>query len=416
MSYQIDNYPSPTTVLDQPSFSAARPSLQFREVEPPRAHERLLGRDAAQSPGGLAPDQDAGRGQNARSKRPEADAIPTQSGSGRCDTSLALYLRDIGRVKPLTREQEIELSTLVKRGDGEARDQMIKANLALVIRIARSYEGLGVPFLDLISEGNIGLLKAVERFDPSKGAKFSGYGALWIEKAITRALASQGKVVRLPTHVAEKLGKMHRAASRLREEFGREATDEELAAEMGITTLKLSEMRMANSHPASLDAQIDPEDSRSYADVIADERVQMPYERLEAEALLARLRESFDALDRRERTVLRSRFGLNGGRSKTLEQIGQQLSLTDERVRQIQDMALKKLRRRMQNLESYGTRNGAAPCRSVRATAGISACRRLRRAAAASPNGSRTRGDRCPRSHRALTAVTDRLHGGSDEH
>jgi len=268
------------------------------------------------------------------------------------DTAIALYLRDIGRVKRLTPKEEIELAARIKEGDREARDQMIKANLPLVIKIARVYEGIGVPLLDLISEGNIGLMRAVDRFDPSKGSKLSGYGALWIKQAITQALASQSKAIRLPTHVADKLGKMRRAASRLEEELGREPTDEELAVEVGTTSRQVTHMRMAAIRPASLDAQIDGEEIGSYADIIADEKAESPCEKLDDKARMGMLRQMIKTLDSREQAVLRSRFELDGEPTKTLEELGEELSLSGERVRQIQKTALDKLRRRIKNLEN----------------------------------------------------------------
>jgi RNA polymerase primary sigma factor len=268
------------------------------------------------------------------------------------ETCISLYLRDIGRAKRLTPHEEIELAARIKKGDREARDQMIKSNLRLVVKIARAYEGIGLPLLDLISEGNIGLMRAVDRFDPNKGAKLSGYGALWIRQAITQALASQSKAVRLPTHVVDKLGKMSRAASRLEEELGREPTDEELAAEVGTTSRRVAQMRMAAIRPASLDAQIDGEDIGSYAEIIADEKAESPYEKLENKARAAMVREIAQTLDEREQVILRSRFGLEGESPKTLDEIGQELGLSSERVRQLQNAALKKVRRRINNLEN----------------------------------------------------------------
>jgi RNA polymerase primary sigma factor len=268
------------------------------------------------------------------------------------DTSIALYLRDIGRAKLLTPQEEIELAARIKKGDWEARDQMIKSNLRLVVKIARAYEGIGLPLLDLISEGNIGLMRAVDRFDPNKRAKLSGYGALWIRQAITKALASQSKAIRLPTHVVEKLGKMTRAASRLEEELGREPTDEELAAEVGTTSGRVTQMRMAAIRPASLDAQIDGQKTGSYADTIADEKAESPYEKLEDKTLTAMLREMINTLNRREQAVLRSRFELAGEPTMTLEEIGEELGLSAERVRQIEKAALEKLRLRINNLEN----------------------------------------------------------------
>jgi RNA polymerase primary sigma factor len=375
MSFQRDTSSEPSAVLDEPSFSDPGSAPLCRGAEASRFQELFPEREVAPSPGALTQAEEAGTSHDATSHPSEAGAVPKDSAAGRYDSVTGLYLRDIGRVKPLARQEEIELSGLVKSGNGEARDQMIKANLALVIAIARDYEGVGVPLLDLISEGNLGLLKAVERFDSTKGAKFSGYAALWIKQAITRALARQAKAVRLPTHVVERLGKMRRAAWRLREEFGREPTDEELATEMGLSPRQISEIKMAGSHPVSLDAPIEEEDSRSYAEILADDRARTPYEELADKALLATLQDSLSTLDRREKAVLRSRFGLNGARPKTLEKIGQQLSLTDERVRQIQDGALKKLRRRINNLENHGSIRGAQECRRFRAPAAQWGCR-----------------------------------------
>ena len=267
-------------------------------------------------------------------------------------TCISLYLRDIGRAKLLTPQEEIQLAARIKKGDREARDQMIKSNLRLVVKIARAYEGIGLPLLDLISEGNIGLMRAVDRFAPNKGAKLSGYGALWIRQAITKALASQSKAMRLPTHVVEKLGKMRRTASRLEEELGREPTDEELAAEVGTTSRRVTQMRMAAIRPASLDAQIDGEEIGSFAETVADEKAESPYEKLEDKTVTAMLREMIDTLNRREQAVLRSRFELDGEPTKTLEEIGEELGLSAERVRQIEKAALEKLRRRMNSLEN----------------------------------------------------------------
>jgi RNA polymerase primary sigma factor len=268
------------------------------------------------------------------------------------DTCIALYLRDVGRVKRLTPQEEIDLGTRTRKGDREAREQMIKFNLPLVIKIARAYEGIGLPLLDLISEGNIGLMRAVDRFDPNKRAKLSGYGALWIRQAITQALASQSKAIRLPTHVVDKLGKMRRTASRLEERLGREPTDEELAAEVGTTSRRVTEMRMAAIRPASLDAQIDGVETGSYADTIADEKAESPYEKLEDKARTVLVREIVQTLDEREQFILRLRFGLDAEPPKTLDEIGQELGLSSERVRQLQNAALKKVRRRISNLEN----------------------------------------------------------------
>ena len=172
------------------------------------------------------------------------------------DTAIKLYLREIGQVKLLTPQEEIQLAARIKRGDKKAREQMIKANLRLVVKIARDYEGIGLPLLDLISEGNIGLMKAVERFDPKKGGKLSTYGSWWIKQSIKRALANQSKTIRLPVHLVDKISKMRRVSMKLQEAFGREPTDEELAGELDMTPTRVRQMRLAAIRPASLDAPL----------------------------------------------------------------------------------------------------------------------------------------------------------------
>jgi len=268
------------------------------------------------------------------------------------DTAIKLYLREIGQVKLLTPQEEIELAARIKKGDKKAREQMIKANLRLVVKIARDYEGIGLPLLDLISEGNIGLMKAVERFDPAKGGKLSTYGSWWIKQSIKRALANQSKTIRLPVHLVDKISKMRRTAMRLQEEFGREPTDEELGEELGITASRVAQMRMAAIRPASLDAPIGDEDSNNFAEVVQDESADTPYEQLEEKTVTRMLQEMVKTLDPREATILRARFGLDGGPQKTLEEVGQKFGVTRERVRQIQNIALRKLRKMIEKMEA----------------------------------------------------------------
>jgi RNA polymerase primary sigma factor len=268
------------------------------------------------------------------------------------DTAIKLYLREIGQVKLLTPQEEIELAARIKKGDKRAREQMIKANLRLVVKIARDYEGIGLPLLDLISEGNIGLMKAVERFDPAKGGKLSTYGSWWIKQSIKRALANQSKTIRLPVHLVDKISKMRRTAMRLQEELGREPTDEELADDLGTTASRVAQMRMAAIRPASLDAPIGDEDSNNFAEVVQDESADTPYEQLEEKTVTRMLQEMVKTLDPREATILRARFGLDGGPQKTLEEVGQKFGVTRERVRQIQNIALKKLRKMIEKMET----------------------------------------------------------------
>src|SRR6202167_5052126 len=267
------------------------------------------------------------------------------------DTAIKLYLREIGQVKLLTPQEEIELAAKIKKGDKKAREQMIKANLRLVVKIARDYEGIGLPLLDLISEGNIGLMKAVERFDPKKGGKLSTYGSWWIKQAIKRALANQSKTIRLPVHLVDKISKMRRVGMKLQEELGREPTDDELADELGMTAMRVRQMRLAAIRPASLDAPIGDEESNNFADVVEDENATSPYENLEDKTVTGMLQDMVKHLDDREATILRYRFGLDGGSERTLEEVGEKFGVTRERVRQIQNLALKKMRKMIEKLE-----------------------------------------------------------------
>lgn len=265
---------------------------------------------------------------------------------------LDLYLREVGQTDLITPQKEIELAALIKKGDAAARELMIKANLRLVVKIAKDYEHLGLPLLDLINEGNIGLMKAVERFDPAKGAKLSTYSSWWIRQQIRRALADQAKTIRLPVHVVDKIYHLGRAEIRLREQFGRDATDEELAEELDIATQRVAELRTAAIRPASLDAPLGDDDTSRLADVVGDENAVDPYEEAEERADLTLLRELLPKLPKREEIIIRHRFGLDGKNEKTLEEIGNKLGLTRERIRQLQTIALNRLRKMMEQRDS----------------------------------------------------------------
>jgi len=243
------------------------------------------------------------------------------------------------------------MSAKIKKGDKKAREEMIKANLRLVVKIAHDYENYGLPLLDLISEGNIGLMKAVERFDPAKGGKLSTYGSWWIKQSIKRALANQSKTIRLPVHLVDKISKMRRTAMKLQEMLGHEPTDEELADEMGMTASRVRQMRQASIRPASLDAPIGDDESNNFSDVVQDENATSPYDNLEDKTVTDMLQDMVKHLDSREATILRFRFGLDGGSEKTLEEVGEKFGVTRERVRQIQNLALKKLRKMIEKLE-----------------------------------------------------------------
>jgi len=285
----------------------------------------------------------------ARSDTADASWRDTERHNG--DSAIKLYLHEIGQVKLLTPQEEIELAARIKKGDKKAREHMIKANLRLVVKIARDYEGIGLPLLDLISEGNIGLMKAVERFDPAKGGKLSTYGSWWIKQSIKRALANQSKTIRLPVHLVDKISKMRRLSLRMTEEFGREPTDEELAGELGITTARVTQMRQAALRPTSLDAPIGDEDSNLFSDIVEDENAHSPYTNLEDKTVTDMLQDMVKHLAPREATILQYRFGLDGGTERTLEEVGAKFEVTRERVRQIQNLALRKLRRMIEKLE-----------------------------------------------------------------
>ena len=272
------------------------------------------------------------------------------------DSAIRLYLREIGQVKLLTPQEEIQLAARIKKGDKKAREHMIKANLRLVVKIARDYDGIGLPLLDLISEGNIGLMKAVERFDPAKGGKLSTYGSWWIKQSIKRALANQSKTIRLPVHLVDKISKMRRTAMKLQEELGHEPSDEDLAAELGTTASRISQMRIASIRPASLDAPVGDENSNNFSEMVEDERAVNPYDELEDKTVSDMLQDMVKHLDHREATILRFRFGLDGGNEKTLEEVGEKFGVTRERVRQIQNLALRKLRKMIEKLEKTKTK------------------------------------------------------------
>jgi RNA polymerase primary sigma factor len=267
------------------------------------------------------------------------------------DTGLERYLRQIGRIRLLTAEQEIELALKIKKGDPEARERMINSNLRLVVTIAQDYVNLGLPLLDVISEGNIGLTKAVERFDPSKGARLSTYAAWWIKQAIKRALANQSKTIRLPVHLVDKIAKVRRVSLQMSDEFGREPTDDELGEEIGIPSHKVARLKSIGIRPASLDAPIGDDDSTELGETVADEEAQTPFELLRNKTLHHDLAELIQVLDDREKKIILERFGLNGGKPRTLEAISKDFGVTRERIRQLQAIALGKLRRALSKKE-----------------------------------------------------------------
>ena len=267
---------------------------------------------------------------------------------------IQVYLREIGRVPLLTLQQELDLAKRIKRGDHKAREQMIKANLRLVVKIAHDYDGLGLPLLDLISEGNIGLMNAVERFDPKKGAKLSTYASWWIKQAIRRALSNQSRTIRLPVHVVDKMSRLKRLSHSLADQLGREPTDAELADRCKVPTNKVAQLRTLGLRPTSLDAPIGDDDDNRFGDIIEDEAALTPHELLRKTSTRQEIRQHVNHLTPREAEILTLRFGIDGRGSRTLETVGRKFKVTRERIRQIQDIALTKLRRRLERLDRHG--------------------------------------------------------------
>ncbi len=260
--------------------------------------------------------------------------------------NLQLYLQEIGKTPLLTIDEEVKLAKRILKGDKAARDHMISANLRLVVKIAMDYKDFGLPLLDLISEGNIGLIKAVERFDPDKGGKLSTYAAWWIKQSIKRALANQSKTIRLPVHLVDKISKMRRTAMALTEELGREPTDEEIAIELQVPTSKVAHLKSVSVRPASLDAPIGEDgDSTTFGEIVGDENAADPFEQLSGSNQNTALNSLVDSLDPREAEIIRYRFGLDGRDELTLEEVGAKFRVTRERVRQLQNLALSKMRK-----------------------------------------------------------------------
>ena len=268
-------------------------------------------------------------------------------------SNLQLYLQEIGKTPLLTIEEEITLAKRIRKGSKAARDHMISANLRLVVKIAMDYKDFGLPLLDLISEGNIGLIKAVERFDPSKGGKLSTYAAWWIKQSIKRALANQSKTIRLPVHLVDKISKMRKTAMRLSEQLGREPSDEELAIELQIPTSKVAHLKSVSVRPASLDAPIGQDgDSGTFGEIVGDENAASPFEGLRDRNQNSDLNAMVNSLDKREAEIIKLRFGLDGRDELTLEEVGRRFNVTRERIRQLEYLALSKMRRALTEHES----------------------------------------------------------------
>lgn len=258
--------------------------------------------------------------------------------------TMKLYMQKIGQYPLVTPEDEIELAAKISKGDSEARGKLISSNLRLVVKIAHDFKGLGLPLLDLISEGNIGLMRAVEKFDPSKGAKLSSYAAWWIKQSMRRALANQARTIRIPVQSASKICKIQAAKAKLQEQLGREPTDKEIAAEVNLTERTVTGLRLGKTTTISLHDPIQHGEDGEFRDIIPDDKSTAPDEMVQDEETLSHMLRLTEKLDERERRILELRFGLNGERPKTLEEVSQSIGRTRERVRQIQNQALEKLK------------------------------------------------------------------------
>ena len=271
------------------------------------------------------------------------------------DDPVRMYLKEIGKVPLLTAEEEIELAKKMEQGDQEAKKRLAEANLRLVVSIAKRYVGRGMLFLDLIQEGNLGLIKAVEKFDYRKGYKFSTYATWWIRQAITRAIADQARTIRIPVHMVETINKLIRVSRQLLQELGREPTPEEIAEEMDMPVERVREILKISQEPVSLETPIGEEEDSHLGDFIQDDNVPVPADAATFTLLKEQLDEVLSTLTEREQKVLRLRFGMNDGRARTLEEVGKEFDVTRERIRQIEAKALRKLRHpsRSRKLRDY---------------------------------------------------------------
>ena len=281
--------------------------------------------------------------------------LSINDGSINIDDHVRMYLKEIGKVSLLSADEETELAKRMEEGDEYAKKRLAEANLRLVVSIAKRYVGRGMLFLDLIQEGNLGLIKAVEKFDYRKGYKFSTYATWWIRQAITRAIADQARTIRIPVHMVETINKLIRVSRQLLQEYGREPTDEELAKEMQMPVDKVREIRKIAQEPVSLETPIGEEEDSHLGDFIPDEDIPAPAEAAAYTLLKEQLINVLDTLTEREEKVLRLRFGLDDGRARTLEEVGREFQVTRERIRQIEAKALRKLRHpsRSKKLKDY---------------------------------------------------------------
>ena len=344
-----------------PAKSKAKPATKAVSPEPPKPAVPAVAPAPKVAPPQLAPAQPPlAPAQATEADDPTEPGLPWDQLTPEERSPLRYYLDQIGKTPLLTAEQEVALARRIQKGDADARQAMIQANLRLVVRIARDYEDFGLPFMDLISEGNLGLIKAVERFDPDKGGKLSTYAAWWIKQSIKRALATHGRSLRLPVHMVDRIAAMRRVIQRLTVELGREPTNEELSMVMELPITKIAHLKTLANRSASLDAPVGEEGDATLGDLVQDEKAENPYESLRSKSDRSDIDDLLGGLEPREAEIIRLRFGLNGDIPLTLEQVGVRFKLTRERVRQLEHLALMHLRRAMAEKERLRTHDEAA--------------------------------------------------------
>jgi RNA polymerase primary sigma factor len=332
-------------LLQDGELSAAEVEEFYAALEE-EAISIVEGESAAETPAG-SPDA-------APQGLPETPALQIAHAVATGD-SIRMYLAEIGRVRLLTHADEIRLAKGIERGDKRCKDRLVEANLRLVVSIAKKYRNRGVSFLDLIQEGNLGLIRAAEKFDHTKGYKFSTYATWWIRQAITRAIADKGRTIRIPVHMVEKVNKFHRTQRRMTQALGREPTDEEIAHELNVSVEEILRLQEISQRAISLETPVGEEDSSALGDFLEDVGTVTPTEAVSEALLKSHLREALDELPERERQIIELRFGMKDDRPRTLEEVGREFDITRERVRQIQMKTLNLLReqRRTQNLREY---------------------------------------------------------------
>jgi RNA polymerase primary sigma factor len=332
-------------LLQDGELSAAEVEEFYAALEE-EAISIVEGESAAETPAG-SPDA-------APQGLPETPALQIAHAVATGD-SIRMYLAEIGRVRLLTHADEIRLAKGIERGDKRCKDRLVEANLRLVVSIAKKYRNRGVSFLDLIQEGNLGLIRAAEKFDHTKGYKFSTYATWWIRQAITRAIADKGRTIRIPVHMVEKVNKFHRTQRRMTQALGREPTDEEIAHELNVSVEEILRLQEISQRAISLETPVGEEDSSALGDFLEDAGTVTPTEAVSEALLKSHLREALDELPERERQIIELRFGMKDDRPRTLEEVGREFDITRERVRQIQMKTLNLLReqRRTQNLREY---------------------------------------------------------------